>query len=56
MVYEADRLKLHKHKAAENTTILCSLLATCKAQESNPGTFIKYYKISQLIHTQIIAN
>ena len=23
---------------------------------SYPGTFIKYYKISQLIHTQIIAN
>ena len=22
----------------------------------NKGTFIKYYKISQLIHTQIIAN
>jgi len=22
----------------------------------NIGTFIKYYKISQLIHTQIIAN
>ncbi len=22
----------------------------------NLGTFIKYYKISQLIHTQIIAN
>ena len=30
--HEADRLKLHKHKAAENTTILCSLLATCKAK------------------------
>ncbi len=32
MAHEADRLKLHKHKAAENTTILCSLLATCKAK------------------------
>jgi len=32
MAHEADRLKLHKHKAAENTTIICSLLATCKAK------------------------
>ena len=32
MAYEADRLKLHKHKAAENI----ALLATCKAQEINP--------------------
>ena len=24
--------------------------------EAEVGTFIKYYKISQLIHTQIIAN
>ena len=35
MAYEADRLKLHKHKAAENIATLCSLLATCKAQEIN---------------------
>lgn len=40
MAHEADRLKLHKHKAAENTTILCSLLATCKAQESNPREWL----------------
>lgn len=39
MAHEADRLKLHKHKAAENTTILCSLLATCKAKGKHP---IKY--------------
>ena len=25
-------------------------------KDSAIGTFIKYYKISQLIHTQIIAN
>ena len=39
MAYEADRLKLHKHKAAENTTIL-ALLATCKAQEINPREYL----------------
>ena len=27
-----------------------------KLQANNRGTFIKYYKISQLIHTQSIAN
>ena len=32
MAYEADRLKLHKHKAAENI----ALLATCNAQKTNP--------------------
>lgn len=25
-----------KHQAAENTAVICSLLATCKAQEVNP--------------------
>lgn len=36
MAYEADRLKLHKHKAAENI----ALLATCKAQEINPREYL----------------
>ena len=35
MAHEADRWKLHKNKAAENIATLCSLLATCKAQEIN---------------------
>ncbi len=29
--------KLHKNKAAENIATLCSLLATCKAQEITLG-------------------
>ena len=28
------------HEAAENTAILCSLLATCKAQEINPREWL----------------
>ena len=36
MAHEADRWKLHKHKAAENI----ALLATCKAQEINPREWL----------------
>ena len=32
------------------------LLANAVSAQNYEGTFIKYYKISQLIHTQIIAN
>ncbi len=58
MAHEADRLKLHKHKAAENTTILCSLLATCKVLKTvdirSPKTGISvHYSYSLLMAMQI---
>jgi len=38
------------------TVILFFLFALAFAGTEYVGTFIKYYKISQLIHTQSIAN
>ena len=37
------------HEAAENTAIICSLLATCKAQEINPREWLNDV-IAQLSH------
>jgi hypothetical protein len=36
--------------------ILNNSLSYCNEKAVSEGTFIKYYKISQLIHTQSIAN
>ena len=41
---------------SEKRKIKRSIAATVITAEAILGTFIKYYKISQLIHTQIIAN
>ena len=49
---------------ADDKKIIFSMVGVSKAFQANKqvlkdiylGTFIKYYKISQLIHTQSIAN
>ena len=41
---------------ANNDMSRWCVLYTAPKSERKLGTFIKYYKISQLIHTQIIAN
>ena len=41
--------------STDGTGLLCDELAE-KDTRIRVGTFIKYYKISQLIHTQSIAN
>ena len=52
-------MKKEPHLLLRRVSYLKSLfLMTCLLiiATSTLGTFIKYYKISQLIHTQIIAN
>ena len=58
------KTKILKHRVPQRILIGMLLVLFCftsKAQtwenvHFNVGTFIKYYKISQLIHTQSIAN
>ena len=53
----AQKLYVHQsYKEKKTTDILHILPPYDEYLISYKGTFIKYYKISQLIHTQSIAN
>ena len=54
---QQERMKeLAVTTASDRKQILSLLLGNMQMHYTYSGTFIKYYKISQLIHTQSIAN